>query len=244
MLKEAIEKIQELAAPFMTQLGDDTFVIGKNGDVIHVHPDLDYAVEIQLYSLDALIQMIKTEAALKYNPPLYIEAFLYDKVKCFLQPDKDLRFYRQYLYTVMAQDIPGWKSEENLGFEQALIAVRTRFQQTKDTEYLLKLLSDITCGAKVTYADNGIATTVTAQKGIALQGMETIRPIITLKPYRTFQEVDQPASEFHIRISERGIRFIESDGGMWKLTARQTIVDYIKEKLATEVEDGHVIVML
>mgnify|MGYP006990173511 CR=1 FL=1 len=49
------------------------------------------------------------------------------------------------------------------------IAMRTRFQETTDTIYALKLLSDICCGAKVVYNDNGIATTVTTQKGVALQ---------------------------------------------------------------------------
>ena len=67
--------------------------------------------------------------------------------------------------------------------------MRTRFQETTDTIYALKLLSDICCGAKVVYNDNGIATTVTTQKGVALQSNEQIRPIITLKPYRTFQVV-------------------------------------------------------
>ena len=50
-----------------------------------------------------------------------------------------------------------------------MIALRTRFEHTTDTDYALKLLSEITTGAKVTFNDNGIATTVVTQKGIALQ---------------------------------------------------------------------------
>lgn len=35
----------------------------------------------------------------------------------------------------------------------------------------MKLVSDISLGAKVIYNDNGIATTITTQKGVALQTM-------------------------------------------------------------------------
>lgn len=95
-------------------------------------------------------------------------------------------------------------------FEEALIALRTRFQPTADTEYALKLLSDITTGSKVTYNDNGVATSVVTKKGIDLQSNASIRPIIKLRPYRTFQEVEQPESQFLIRINERNISFIEA----------------------------------
>ena len=82
------------------------------------------------------------------------------------------------------------------------------------------------------------------QKGVALQGAETIRPLVKLKPYRTFQEVGQPEGLFLIRIDERGISFIEADGGMWKLTARKTIKEYLEKELAELVDIGKVVVAL
>lgn len=131
-----------------------------------------------------------------------------------------------------------------MSFEEAMIALRTRFQATPDSEYALKLLSDITTGSKITLNDNGIATSVVSRSGVALQTNTPIRPIITLKPYRTFQEVEQPASQFLIRVSERGITFVEADGGMWKLAARKTVRDYLAEKLAPEIEAGLVAIAL
>lgn len=131
-----------------------------------------------------------------------------------------------------------------MSFEEAMIALRTRFQATPDSEYALKLLSDITTGSKITLNDNGIATSVVSRSGVALQTNTPIRPIITLKPYRTFQEVEQPSSQFLIRVSERGITFVEADGGMWKLAARRTVKDYLTEKLAKEIEGGLVFVAM
>lgn len=131
-----------------------------------------------------------------------------------------------------------------LGFEEAQIALRTRFQHTNDIEYAQKLLSDITTGCKVTYNDNGVATTIVTQQGVALQGKTTIRPIINLRPYRTFQEVEQPASDFLIRVNDRYITFIEADGGMWKLVARETVKAYLEKQLAQLIADGKVVVAL
>lgn len=97
---------------------------------------------------------------------------------------------------------------------------------------------------KVTYNDNGIATSVVTKTGVALQTNESIRPIVSLRPYRTFQEVEQPASQFLIRINERGILFTEADGGMWKLKARETVKAYFEERLSDEISNGSVVVAL
>ena len=86
-------------------------------------------------------------------------------------------------------------------------------------------------GAKVTYADNGIATTIVTQKGAALSENSVIKPLVRLRPYRTFQEVEQPEGVFLIRIDERGITFTEADGGMWRLNARNTVKAWLTEQL-------------
>lgn len=111
-------------------------------------------------------------------------------------------------------------------------------------DYTLQLLSQISTGAKVTYNDTGVATTIVTQRGVSLQQNSTIRPIVKLRPYRTFQELEQPAGLFLIRIDERGISFTEADGGMWKLAARKSIKAYLEAALASEIDSGNVRVML
>jgi hypothetical protein len=250
MSPSLIEQIEQLCVPHIHTAPDgNQYVIGKNGSVKQIKPEkpeyFDVAETIILHSLDALVTMVKSEAAqIHKGLPIYIEAKSYNFVTCFLSVEADKGFMRQTLYSVTATDVPGWKEDGEMGYEQALIAVRTRFQQSPDTEYLLRLLSSISNKAKLTFADNGVATSIVSEKGIALQQSEPIRPIVTMRPYRTFQEIEQPLSEFHIRISERGIRFIEADGGMWKLDARKTIVAYLCEALAGLIDDGAVFVML
>jgi hypothetical protein len=245
MLREAIEKITELAAADVIDFEGKKFLVKKDGsNAREIYPNPKFPDTLPLYSLDSLVQMVKTEAIKTFDGPFYINARAHNEVVCYTQPLAELRRKRGDLYLVKAKDVPGWEEDVQFSFEEALIAIRTRFQQTPDSEYLLKLLSDITNGAKMTFLDNGMASTVIMQKGVALQESAGIRPIVRLRPYRTFQEIEQPESSIHIRVSERGIRFIEADGGMWKLAARSTIVEYLKMKLSEIIESGEVVVTI
>ena len=243
MIKEAIEKIQELCNRHTFNVEGETFCMDTEGNVAQVRRELDRIQNITLSSLDAMVAFVKTEAICS-NPQVYITIPDHRTVNCFTHPKEDLRKNREYLYTANATDVPGWGEKVALPFEEALIALRTRFQATPDTEYAQKLLSDITTGSKVTYNDNGVATSVVTKRGIDLQTNASIRPIISLRPYRTFQEVEQPASQFLIRINERNITFIEADGGMWKLAARNTIKQYLEKALENEITSGCVVVVL
>ncbi len=248
MLKEFIEHIQKTTQPLIQTIDPEidngsTFAVTSDGKAVELRPAIDRPETLPLHSLDALVKLVQTEAA-KTAEQLYITVPDHLTVRCFGQPDADARFFRQVYYEAKATDVPGWDEKVQLGFEEAQIALRTRFQETPDTVYAMKLLSDICCGAKVVYNDNGIATTVTTQKGVALQSNEQVRPIITLKPYRTFQEVEQPESIFLIRVNERGISFTEADGGMWKLRARETVMAFLENALNVEIATDMVYIAL
>ena len=244
MLKEAIQHIQDTAnKPAVREIDGTTYIIGREGGYTQVKPELEHPEELALSSLDALVKLVKNEGV-EWDAPLYITIPTHLKVVCFGQPRLELRCARVFYYQANATDVPGWQSDVKLGFEEMQIALRTRFQETPDAAYAMKLLSDITTGGKITFNDNGVATSVVTQKGVALQANEAIRPIVKLKPYRTFQEVAQPESPFLIRVSERGISFTEADGGMWKLKARETIKAFLEERLQQEISAGTVVIAL
>lgn len=247
MLKEFVQHIQETAKPQIVEIGGVTYIVNQDGNIKEVFPRAVLPDTLPLNSLDALVQLVKTEFPYRLEEDrtaLYITIPDHLTVRCFGHPDYDQRAVRPVYYEANATDVPGWDERVQLPFEEMQIALRTRFQETADTPYIQKLLTEISTGAKITFNDNGVATTVVTKKGIDLQNNETIRPIITLRPYRTFQEIDQPESVFLIRINERGISFIEADGGMWKLKARETIKAFLEDKLANEINAGAVVVAL
>lgn len=242
MLEAAIEKILSLAKPQIYEKDGHAFSISEV-EVEEIRPVVDRPGTLTVTSLDSLVKIVKTEG-IKDDTPLYVTVPNHLTVSCFGQFKRNDRCSRLMYYCATEKTVPGWEEKVKLPFEEAMIALRTRFQPTQDTEYALKLLSEITTGAKITFNDNGVATSVVTRKGIDLQSNQAIRPIITLRPYRTFQEVEQPASQFLIRVNENGISFIEADGGMWKLAARKTIVEYLEKAFAEEITAGSVVVAL
>jgi len=227
MLKEAIEKIEEMSSPLVYTEDGHTYVLYTD-HTEELRPTVDTPATVRLNSLDALVQLVKKE---QQSRQIFVSVIGHDEVDVYDSPSEDSRWKRNILYNARAIDIPGWEPEVQMGFDQAAVALMTRFQDGGDREYTLQLLSQITTGAKVTYTDNGIASTIVTQKGAALAQNTTIKPLVKLRPYRTFQEIEQPEGIFLIRISERGITFREADGGMWKLTARNTAKAWLQEQL-------------
>lgn len=227
MLKEAIEKIEEMSSPLVYTDGNHSYVLYAD-HTEELRPAIDSPATVRLSSLDALVQLVKKEQQIRQ---IFVSVTGHDEVDVYDSPNEDSRWKRNVLYNARAVDIPGWEPEVQMGFDQAAVALMTRFQDGGDREYTLQLLSQITTGAKVTYTDNGVASTIVTQKGAALAQNTTIKPLVKLRPYRTFQEIEQPEGIFLIRISERGITFREADGGMWKLTARNTAKAWLQEQL-------------
>lgn len=130
-----------------------------------------------------------------------------------------------------------------LPYEDMMIMLKSRFVETPELLQVVQLLGTITNEKSAQAVDDGFTQTVVVRKGIALKDNKVVKPIVKLKPYRTFNEVAQPESEFLLRLSENGtVALFEADGGAWKLEARRNIANYIREELKELVEKGSVIV--
>lgn len=90
----------------------------------------------------------------------------------------------------------------------------------------------------------GVTQTVEARQGVALNAVVEIKPRVMLRPFRTFLEVEQPESEFLLRVDpDEGIGFFEADGGIWKLEAKKNIADYFLKNMGDLIDAGKVVVM-
>ena len=262
-LADAIDKIIALSCSAM-----QPEVLEVNGHTLLVRPGeppreygkrLPAAPEpLKLRSLDALVTLIRTEAVkAKYTggSPLYVSCESYQLVRVFLQPDETREMERQTLYLAYAEDVPGFR-DCKWSVEEAQIRLRACFQQGRfiggettihenDVDYILGLLAHMSTDQSVRSDDNGITQTVQVRKGVSFVESQQVKPIVTLAPYRTFQEVAQPACAFVFRVfDDRGVSLTEADGGMWRLDARQTIKEYLIDHLASEIDAGSVYVTL
>ena len=235
--RDTIEKLLELATPPTVEVDGKTYAT-QHLYLVEEKEKLRSIPKCKtVTSLDALAALISREAVTLYpESNLFISCSGYDRVTVYTDVFTESleRWERQELYACDLKDAPGWK-DAWFDYETAVIALRSRFVPNEGTEYLLDLLGRMSNQASVTTNDNGMTQTTETRHGIALVGKETVKPIVALRPYRTFQEVEQPESQFLVRIREgrdgNEIGILEADGGMWKFKARETIRDYLDMKL-------------
>ena len=116
-----------------------------------------------------------------------------------------------------------WHDQESFA-----IALASRFAESEDKDYVLRMAGVITNAASTTSEDDGITQQVTIKGGVQLKKQDTLKPRVILAPYRTFPKVEQPASEFVFRARCKAdevpsLMLIEADGGAWKVKAIATI---------------------
>ena len=124
-----------------------------------------------------------------------------------------------------------------------MLGLQANFQPTGDLNLILKVSGNIEKKNNAAYSDDGVSQVVTMQTGVATKADALVPNPARLKPFRTFQEVPQPESNFVFRIGddeEPTFKLVEAEGGIWRNEAIQNIKDYLATLLADmpkEIQD-------
>lgn len=230
-----IEKIEEMSAPHIEEIGGYNYT-DKKLSVIE-EPQVK---TIEFNTLRGMTEVLKREIK-DFNATIIVNVRSHNRVEIhsgIATTDRN----REAPYVCNAELI-SINFDRWLDYEPMMIMLKSRFVETPELQNVIQLLGTITDEKSAQTTDDGFTQTVVVRKGIALKDNKVVKPIVKLKPYRTFNEVDQPESEFLLRLSDGGsVALFEADGGAWKLEARHNIAEYIKEQLAELVESGKVIV--
>lgn len=242
-LRDAIDRIVGLAAPYTMEANGHTFC---SKALVEVKADEYAPTAYEVDTLDALVKLILTEG-LTLGRRLYVRVDSARKVTVTTTYNGgELRnpYQRFPLYEAVS-DVPGVTIGNLMSQEQAIVELQSLYAVTPDRDYLLSLLSRIDVNQGVSSVDNGISQEVSVKTGAVLKEQTMVQPIVHLQPYRTFLEVEQPVSDFLLRVSKEGEpTLFEADGGAWKLEAKRSIAAYLAEKLADQVERGDVVVLV
>lgn len=238
MLKEAIRYLVSLKPNQTYTINGDTY---SDHELVRIDPHVAHPRQISVTGLDSIVKLVRNELDVFDNLPLFIRVDGARKVSVFSTYDDEM--CRDSLYEATC-DVPdfreGFREQEN-----AIIELRSKFAPGDGVNYLLDLLSRINKENGVTTRDNGVSQEVEARSGVSLKQLVQVKPRVNLRPYRTFLEVEQPESEFILRLDNDGnVGLFEADGGMWKMEAKHAISAYFEEKLADEINAGKVVVMM
>ncbi len=125
-----------------------------------------------------------------------------------------------------------------LSLEKFNVYLQSCFVQDATTKDILKVTGNIVVGAEASYTDDGTTQRVTAKAGITRVENIVVPNPVTLRPYRTFPEVEQPREKLVLRLKAGGEKekptaaLFEADGGRWRNEATANIGAYLTELFA------------
>lgn len=138
--------------------------------------------------------------------------------------------------------LPQFSYGEYLSAENMIIKLRSGFKATEARDSLIQFISSIKEEKVRESLDDGISQAVVAKNGVASVSTVTAPPTVILQPFRTFIEVEQPASEFIFRLRSGDLEnkkptamILEADGGAWRVAAVKNVGEYLRTRLADKI---------
>lgn len=231
MLEKAINRIVELAKPNIVKHGNDEYSDKK---LYRIHNDL-LADPLELSTLSSLIEYIKRSNENQNGNEYIVHVVSPTMVDLISTLNMDRE--RETLVTVRAE-VPRINFDNWMENEKMLIAVQSQFVDDPETDRaaVLKFAGTVTSGSIKEYGDDGVTQKAIVKYGVTSKVEGIVPSPCRLRPYRTFIEVEQPASEFIFRMREGSsdtvlCALFEADGGMWKNEARRNIREYLEKEL-------------
>lgn len=229
MIKEAIDKILELSMPQQVQIhGLEYSSKGLN----LVKPPVMGETEIS--TLDGLVNLLEAGFD-EFDPAktfIHVESHELVTVQSLHSTKYAQR--RAYIKAKPLTGVTGFTFNRFSSQEDFVIGLQAAFQPTPDLAEVLELASRVDLTEKIRLEDSGVAQQMQVNKGIAFKEERVVKARVSLAPYRTFRELDQPVSDFIFRAKDGGqFALFEADGGAWKIAAVNAIATWLMNRIRT-----------
>lgn len=230
MLKTALEYLNNLAKPTTIEVDGKTFYDSAYSPAENIYP-----ATLKIHNLTGIVDYLKEQPE-KWEKT-FIHIIDFDNVVLYQTMTGPFN-QREPIIISMARSCR-FQFNVKMDIETFIVSLRSLFVNNEDLEYLLKFLSGVKVDASATIEDDGVSQKVTARQGTSsLMSELTIKPFVCLKPFRTFNEIAQPESEFVFRLGTNSdkvprVSLYESDGEAWKQRAIADIKTWFKDQGVT-----------
>ncbi len=242
-LKEALEYIADLKEgsmePKVVEIAGKTYC----DKTLRKYHNFDMAGKLEVNTLTAIVDYIKGKPEeLRETMILHIMSPTKAELYSGLIDER----VREHLVGASAI-VNEFQFDHYYDQERFLIELQANFLHSEDLESIMKVAGNIQADTTANYSDDGVSQKTTIKSGIANNTDVIVPNPVMLKPYRTFNEVEQPESAYVFRIkdSDRGPMFklVEADGGIWKTAAIQRIKEFFEFELSEELEKYHITII-
>lgn len=189
-------------------------------------------------TLTGLVDYIKGNVD-KLKGELLIQVKSQDEVRLYspLNEDKERELYIK-AEAILPNNV---RYDQFIDTERFNIMLQSSFVDAGYKKALLQYTGLVQDENVKSIGDDGVSQQVTVKTGVASVGQAIVPNPVSLAPYRTFPEVEQPISKFIFRMKEGPSAAIyEADGGAWRNEAIKNIKEYLEEELK-EVENIKII---
>jgi hypothetical protein len=225
MLAEFLDKMKLMilaAEPekhIETQPGTRTFYHGQ--EVIDPEPG-----KIDVTTLAGLIEV--ATHLLDRDEPLF-GIVISDPTTVYLYGEEDRHRRRPLLAEANCPPRTRFPLENWMSQEDFVTMAQACFVPSNNLTKMLQVIGTLKAGRVTTYEDDGVTQQVQATAGIERVQLVDVPNPIRLAPYRTFIEIEQPTSEFVLRLRGGGenekpkMGLYEVVDGEWRIDAMNDI---------------------
>lgn len=230
LTRDFIEKIDEMGGPRTIEIGSLEYANEKLYPVLPPKPEA-----LRTRSLGSVVDYLKANIDEESPKRLLIHVLSAGIVTISNSLDYITRAREEFLEATAP--LPHIRFNEYMSREEFNVMLQACFKDQGDRDAVLKVIGNICVdqSSGVEVSDDGVTQNVESKSGAVLKTKSTIPNPVRLAPFRTFTEVDQPVSDFVLRIDKyMQVAIFEADGGAWKQEAMKNIKAYLEEKLSEE----------
>lgn len=226
MIKEAMNFIIENFKPI--HLAENDYWVNERYRKVRQ----DVCKPVDLSSLDGIVDFINSKSY-HIADKLFLHIDSYSKVILAgeLNQDSTRNIYAvsECLHSKHCHDIYH-------DLEKFIITLKSNFVQCETIEKLLQISSSIDLTDTASLKDDGISQEASVKSGVHLIGKEKLPSLVSLRPYSTFTEIEQPKCEFVFRVKKGSecqpkLGLFECLNANWQLKAVSDIYEYLKTKV-------------
>lgn len=236
MIKEALQYIVGLSDPNIKEIGG----IKYSDRSLSAIDECRRAEAIESSTLTSVIDYIKN-ATDEVPGKAFVHIISPSEVQLVTNLDTDRK--REVLVRAVAK-LPYLRFDDFINNENFMIMLQSMFVQNNedmdatehtDVDILQKVVGNVVDDTIQTYADDGISQQAAIKTGVTTKDTVILPSPAILRPYRTFAEIEQPASKFVFRMKKGQYgptsALFEADGGAWKNDAMENIKEFFEQEL-------------
>lgn len=234
---QLIRTIQDAVGVDVIDVPDDKYVSRP----VDFAPRRSLVDTLKIASLTGLADYVNKNIDLKTRAGNLIFIHVAGPTSVYLCNSVHTPIDRRFNPVTVIADVPQLQFDRFIPREDMMIMLQSRFEDTDSKAALLASLGNIVADEELQQEDDGVTQRVTTQTGVRRQEVSIQNPV-WLKPFRTFTEVDQPASPFVVRIRDYGgsidVALFEADGGSWRNDARYLIKEFLNFQINNPENPG------